>query len=87
MGPNGLSKLERDALIGQGIDFQIRGDVTNAVTCYEKAVAGGLRLPAAYFTLGILYLQQGNMRRARAAFVHAGKDVSYRLPIKMAMAS
>ena len=85
VGPNGLSKLERDALIGQGIDFQSRGDLPNAVTCYEKAVAGGLRLPAAYFTLGMLYLQQGKIRRARAAFLRAGKDVSYRPPIKLAM--
>ena len=85
IGPDGLSKLERDALIGQGIDFQSRGDVANAVSCYERAVAGGLRLPAAYFTLGLLYLQQGKKRRARAAFAHAGKDPSYRPPIKLAL--
>ena len=85
VGPQGLSKLERDALIGQGIDFQFRGDTANALVCYEKAVAGGLRTQAAYFTLGLLYLHQGRRRRARAAFARAGKDVSYREAIKLAM--
>lgn len=85
VGSKGLSKLERDALIGQGIDFQSRGDVENAIACYERAVAGGLRLPAAYFTLGVLYLQQGRGRHARLAFGRAGKDASYRPPIKLAL--
>lgn len=84
-GPDGLSKLERDALIGQGIDFQSRGDSKNAIICYEKAVAGGLRLPAAYFTLGMLYLENGRRRHAHAAFVRAGRDTSYRPPIKLAL--
>ena len=84
-GAEGLSKLERDALIGQGIDFQSRGDAGNAIACYEKAVAGGLQLPAAYFTLGMLYLQQGRRRHAHAAFVRAGQDPSYRPPIKLAL--
>lgn len=85
-GPQGLSKLERDALIGQGIDFQSRDDTANALACFERAVAGGLRLPAAFFTLGLLYLQQGRRRRARAAFAHAGKeDVSYREGILLAL--
>lgn len=86
VGPDGLSKLERDALIGQAIDFQSRGEAENAITCYEKAIAGGLRLPAAYFTLGLLYLQQDRLRHARAAFLRAGKDVAYRPPIKQALA-
>jgi tetratricopeptide (TPR) repeat protein len=85
-GPDGLSKLERDALIGQGIDFQSRGDSKSAIACYEKAVAGGLRLAAAFFTLGMLYLEQGRRRHAHAAFVRAGRDTSYRPPIKLALA-
>lgn len=86
VGPNGLSKLERDALIGQGIDFQTRGETAQAIECYEKAIRGGLRLPAVYFTLGVLYLDQNQARHARAAFARAGKDHSYRPAIKRAMA-
>ncbi len=86
IGAYGLSKLERDALIGQGIDLQSRGDPANALVCYEKAVAGGLRLPAAFFTLGQLYLQQGRPRHARAAFARAGKgDPSYREGVLLAL--
>ncbi|MFW6069836.1 MAG: tetratricopeptide repeat protein [bacterium] len=86
VGPNGLSKLERDALIGQGIDFQTRGETAQAIECYEKAIRGGLRLPAVFFTLGVLYLDQNQARHARAAFARAGKDHSYRPAIKRAMA-
>ncbi len=85
VGPKGLSKLERDALIGQGMDFQSRGDVANAIACYEKAVAGGLRLPAAFFTLGLLYLEAGKLRHARAAFLKAGRDHGYRNPANLAL--
>lgn len=87
VGPKGLSKLERDALIGQGMDFQSRGDIANAIACYEKAVGGGLRLPAAFFTLGLLYVQAGKQRHARAAFLKAGQDRTYREPAKLALAN
>jgi tetratricopeptide (TPR) repeat protein len=55
----GLSKLERDALIGQGIDFHSRGQITEAIICYEKAIRGGVDLAAAHFTLGLLYVESG----------------------------
>ena len=82
-GDGGLSKLERDALIGQGMDFQQRGEVDNAIQCYEKAVKGGLHLPAAFFTLGLLYLERDELRKARTALGRAGKeDVNYRPAIR-----
>lgn len=74
----GLSKLERDALLGQGMDFEMRGRVDEAVGCYEKAMLGGLRLPAAFFTLGLLYLKQDREAMARKALRFATKDPSYR---------
>lgn len=86
VGEKGLSKLERDALVGQGIDFQTRGEIRQAIACYEKAIVGGLRLPGAFFTIGILYLEQNDMRRARAAFARAGQDLAYRPAIKTALA-
>lgn len=79
-----LSKLERDALIGQGMDFQARGQGDRAITCYEKAVAGGLELPAAYFTLGALYLEQGERSRAQQAFKRAARDQDYIPAIRVA---
>jgi len=84
-GADGLSKLERDALIGQGIDFQARGEVARAIDCYEQALAGGLNLAAAHFTLGILYLEQKQSHRARRAFARAARDSSYRPAIRAAL--
>lgn len=79
-----LSKLERDALIGQGIDFQARGQGRRAIPCYEKAVAGGLTLPAAFFTLGTLYLEQGERGKAQQAFKRAARKPAYVPAIRVA---
>jgi tetratricopeptide (TPR) repeat protein len=73
----GLSKLERDALIGQAMDFESRGEIKDAITCYEKAVHGGLDMPAAYFTLGMLYLQAQRTDEARTVFSQAAKHEAY----------
>lgn len=84
-GPAGLSKLERDALIGQGIDFQMRGETEQAIQCYERAVAGGLDLAGAHFTLGLLYLETEQTKDARRAFAKAARDSSYRPAVREAL--
>ncbi len=81
----GLSKLERDALIGQGIDFQSRGQLAEAIMCYEKAVKGGLNLAAAHFTLGLLYLQNGQRGAAQESLQQAAQDGAYRDAVRMAL--
>jgi tetratricopeptide (TPR) repeat protein len=84
--PNGgLSKLERDALIGQGMDFQSRGRVADAITCYEKAIAGGLKLPAALFALGLLYQEQRRPTDARRVLAVAVADPDYRAASQMVL--
>ncbi len=82
-----LSKLERDALIGQGMDFESRGQVDDAITCYGKAINGGLQMPAAYFTLGLLYLNKGNRALARQSLETAAKDPAYREASKAALSA
>lgn len=82
----GLSKLERDALIGQGMDFQQRGRIDEAIRCYEKAIAGGLNLPGAFFSLGLLYLERKQFDYARRALSLAARDHSYRDGIQTAVA-
>lgn len=81
----GLSKLERDALIGQGIDFQSRGQLAEAITCYEKAVRGGLNLAAAHFTLGLLYLEHGQRTAAQESLQQAAQDRAYRDAVRIAL--
>jgi tetratricopeptide (TPR) repeat protein len=78
VGENQLSKLERDALIGQAMDFQGRGFTADALKCYEKAVAGGLDLAGVHFTMGLMYQQQQRMADARRAWTRAAQDPVYR---------
>ena len=80
----GLSKLERDALLGQAVDFESRDQVSDAIECYEKAIGGGLRMPAAFFNLGLLYLKKADLAKAKRAFGHAVKDNNYREASKLA---
>lgn len=76
-GGVGMSKLERDALIGQAMDFQTRGDTEGAIDCYSQAVNGGLNMPAAHFTLGLLYKEVGQNEDARVALETAVQDENY----------
>lgn len=81
----GLSKLERDALVGQGMDFQLRGRVKEAIGCYERAASGGLDVAAIHFTLGMLYLDLKELSPARRALARAAKDAAYQAPIRLVM--
>jgi len=80
----GLSKLERDALLGQAVDFESRTQIDDAIGCYEKAIGGGLRMPAAFFSLGLLYLQRHDFPKAKRALGHAVKDNHYREAAQLA---
>jgi len=80
----GMSKLERDALIGQAMDFESRSQVDEAIGCYEKALRGGLRMTAAYFNVGRLYLQKRDFEKARRILGVAVKDAAYADAVKLA---
>ena len=72
-----MMKLERDALIGQALDFQSRGDVPKAISCFEKAIDGGLQLPGAYFLLGLLYIDNESEMAAFQVLEQAGQNERY----------
>lgn len=80
----GISKLERDALIGQAMDFESRDQADEAIACYERAVRGGLRMTAVYFILGRLYLLKGDFEKARRILGMAVKDPAYTDAVKLA---
>jgi tetratricopeptide (TPR) repeat protein len=82
VGENQLSKLERDALIGQAMDFQGRGMMGDALQCYEKAVNGGLDLAGVHFTMGLMYQEQQRMADARRAWARAAQDPNYRAALQ-----
>jgi len=83
----GMIKLERDALIGQGIDFESRGEIGRAIDSYQKAIDGGLSLPAAYFTVGMLHIENGDAEAAAEMFDKAIDDESYLPAVKVILSN
>lgn len=81
----GMLKLERDALLGQALHFQDRGEIDSAISCYEKAISGGLNLPAVWYMLGTLYIQNDQEMGAIQAFDKAGGDGRYADSIRDAL--
>jgi tetratricopeptide (TPR) repeat protein len=84
---NGLSKLERDALLGQAMDFETRGHIDDAIGCYQRAIKGGLKLPAAYFLLGLLYATKQQRPEAEKMLALAAQNPSYRQASQLALNS
>lgn len=82
---NGLSKLERDALLGQAMDFETRGQVEDAIGCYQRAIKGGLRLPAAYFMLGLLYVTNKQQAEAEKILGLAAQNPEYKEASQLAL--
>jgi tetratricopeptide (TPR) repeat protein len=70
---DGISALERDSLISQALDFQTREMVTEAVSCFERALDGDVTNRAANFCLGILYQSQSRLEKAIGKF-HLSKE-------------
>ncbi len=81
----GMLKLERDALIGQALHYQDRGDIAKAIDLYEKALAGGLNLAGAWYMIGTLYLQNEQEVAAFQAFEKAGADDRYAAAVRDAL--
>jgi tetratricopeptide (TPR) repeat protein len=76
---DGISALERDALISQALDFQTRGMVTEAVSCFERALDGDVTNRAANFCLGILYQSQSRLEKAIGQFQLSKEDELFSL--------
>lgn len=81
-----LSKLERDALIGQGMDYQMRGRLKDAIDCYQRTIAGGLELPAAYFTVGMLCMDLHRYEEAAPLLRRAAEEATLQEPVALALA-
>jgi tetratricopeptide (TPR) repeat protein len=74
-----LSKREMDTLISRAIDAQARGDVDEAIACYEEVLRGGVIEPAVNFNLGLLYQQKLEFDKAIAQFQQSASSSQYRL--------
>ncbi|WP_420628475.1 tetratricopeptide repeat protein [Candidatus Leptofilum sp.] len=83
---NSLSKLERDALLGQAMDFETRGHIDDAIGCYQRAIRGGLKLPAAYFMLGLLFVANQQENEAKKILALTANNPTYLQASKLALA-
>ncbi|RMG94441.1 MAG: tetratricopeptide repeat protein [Chloroflexi bacterium] len=72
-------KFQRDHLISQALDYQRRGMINEAISCYEKAIAAGADSAAAHFNLGLLYQDKLRFEDAIKEFEIAVNDHEYRL--------
>ncbi|MCP4416966.1 MAG: hypothetical protein GY805_10110 [Chloroflexi bacterium] len=86
-GDNGLSKLERDALLGQAMDFETRGQIGEAINCYQHAIQGGLKLPAAYFLLGLLFVTNRQQAEAKRILRIAAQSPTYQQASQLILAA
>lgn len=75
----GISRLERDALLSQALDYQTRGLVNEAISSYEQAVDRGLSNSAVHFNLGLLYQDKLRFEDAIRQFEIAVQDREYRI--------
>ncbi len=74
-----LSKAEIDALVGQAIDFQTRGEVQQAIDAYRRIIAAGVEMSAATFNLGLLLQETMHFDEAMQQFQRTVNVPEYRL--------
>ena len=55
---DGIESIEATTALMQGIDFQTRGQVDEAIENYEKAIRSGFHHVAAFLVLGLLYQEK-----------------------------
>ncbi len=72
--PTPLSRSQIDALIAQAIEYQTRGLLDEAISCYTKVIDAGVDRPAARFNLGLLLQQR---LRFESAIVELSKSVQH----------
>lgn len=68
---------ERNTHLGQGLLNEAGGMAGAAINEYELAISTGLRLPALFFVLGLLYGLVGRQPAARSALTLAAQDPFY----------
>jgi tetratricopeptide (TPR) repeat protein len=80
-----LSRPQIDALIARAIDFQTRGLLDEAITCYAKVIDAGVDRPAARFNLGLLYQQRMRFEHAIPEFQKSMRHPQYALGSSFAL--
>jgi tetratricopeptide (TPR) repeat protein len=74
-----------DALVGQAIDFQTRGNVDQAIASYRKLLEAGMERPPILFSLGLLCQEKGLLDEAIQLLERALSDPNYALAAHFAI--
>jgi len=82
---DGMSKVQRNTFISQGLDYQTRDMNSEAITSFEKAITGGSNSAAVHFNLGVLYKEGNRLEDAIAQFDQANQDQEYRVASNYAL--
>jgi tetratricopeptide (TPR) repeat protein len=76
-GQLSISKMELDAYIGQAIDWQTRGESSQAIEVYEHVINTGFNNAATHFALANLYLEGADYDQAIHYFNQAKQNKQY----------
>jgi tetratricopeptide (TPR) repeat protein len=80
------SRPGENALLSQAIDFQAKGQITEAIEAYEQTVhSDGASSPAVCFNLGLLHLSENEVDRATERFEQSVRDSAYELGSHLAL--
>ncbi len=80
-----LKKPEIDLLIGQAIDWQTRGNYTQALEAYHSLAKAGFKPTAVHFLLGTLYMKTGEFDQAIDHFKQARQQPAYLMGVNFAL--
>ncbi len=81
----GMSKIQRNTFISQGLDYQTRDMNDEAIGSFEKAITGGSNSAEIHFNLGVLYKEEKRLEDAIAQFDQANQDQEYRVASNYAL--
>lgn len=81
----GMSKIQRNTFISQGLDYQTRDMNDESIGSFEKAITGGSNSAAVHFNLGVLYKEEKRLEDAIAQFDQANQDQEYRVASNYAL--
>jgi tetratricopeptide (TPR) repeat protein len=74
-----------EALVADGVDYQSRGLVEDAIACYTQAIEAGMDRAAVHYCLGLLYQQRSRFKEAIAALLNAIHSPEYGLGSRFAL--
>jgi tetratricopeptide (TPR) repeat protein len=78
-----VRQVLRHGALQHALYHETRGNAGGAIAAYERAIAYGLRLPAGFFALGLLYRLVGRQTDARCALRLAAQDPFYRQAVTL----